>query len=55
MYAGLASRFADVRARPAHRDGHRFTVCPEGTGMIEWKSGEPEPIYGAQAGIHTET
>jgi SRSO17 transposase len=39
----LASRFAAVRVRPAHRDYHRPTPRPEEWCLIEWPQGEPEP------------
>jgi SRSO17 transposase len=39
----LASRFAFVRVRPAHRDYHRSSPRPEEWCMIEWPKGEPEP------------
>ena len=39
----LASRFAAVRVRPAHRDYERSTPRPEEWLLIEWPSGEPEP------------
>jgi SRSO17 transposase len=39
----LASRFAAVRVRPAHRDYHRATPRPEEWCLIEWPPGEPEP------------
>lgn len=39
----LASRFAAVRVRPAHRDYHRSTPRPEEWCLIEWPAGEPEP------------
>ena len=45
--ATLASRFAAVRARPAHRDYNRPTPRPEEWLLIEWPSGEDEPTkYG---------
>ncbi|MCA1694795.1 MAG: IS701 family transposase, partial [Actinobacteria bacterium] len=40
----LASRFAAVRVRPAHRDYERSTPRPEEWCLIEWPAGEPEPI-----------
>jgi SRSO17 transposase len=39
----LASRFAAVRVRPAHRDYHRPTPRPEEWCLIEWPVDEPEP------------
>ena len=39
----LASRFAAVRVRPAHRDYQRPTPRPEEWCLIEWPEGEPEP------------
>jgi SRSO17 transposase len=39
----LASRFAAVRVRPAHRDYQRSTPRPEEWCLIEWPSDEPEP------------
>ena len=39
----LASRFAAVRVRPAHRDYHRSTPRPEEWCLIEWPEDEPEP------------
>ncbi len=39
----LASRFAAVRVRPAHRDDHRATPRPEEWCLIEWPADEPEP------------
>jgi SRSO17 transposase len=39
----LASRFAAVRVRPAHRDYHRSTPRPEEWCLIEWPANEPEP------------
>jgi SRSO17 transposase len=41
--AKLASRFAAVRVRPAHRDYHRATPRPEEWCLIEWPADEPEP------------
>jgi SRSO17 transposase len=41
--AKLASRFAVVRVRPAHRDYHRSTPRPEEWCLIEWPMDEPEP------------
>ena len=41
--ATLASRFAAVRVRPAHRDYNRATPRPEEWCLIEWPVGEPEP------------
>jgi SRSO17 transposase len=41
--ARLASRFAAVRVRPAHRDYQRSTPRPEEWCLIEWPSGEAEP------------
>jgi SRSO17 transposase len=40
----LASRFAAVRVRPAHRDYERSTPRPEEWCLMEWPAGEPEPI-----------
>ena len=42
--AKLASRFAAVRVRPAHRDYNRPTPRPEEWLLIEWPSGEKEPV-----------
>jgi SRSO17 transposase len=39
----LASRFAAVRVRPAHRDYERSTPRPEEWCLIEWPPDEPEP------------
>ncbi len=39
----LASRFAAVRVRPAHRDYQRSTPRPEEWCLIEWSSDEAEP------------
>ncbi len=39
----LASRFAPVRVRPAHRDYHRSTPRPEEWCLIEWPADEAEP------------
>jgi len=39
----LASRFAAVRVRPAHRDYERSTPRPEEWCLIEWPSDEPKP------------
>jgi SRSO17 transposase len=39
----LASRFAAVRVRPAHRDYRRSTPRPEEWCLIEWPADEPEP------------
>jgi len=39
----LASRFAAVRVRPAHRDYWRSTVRAEEWCLIEWPVGEKEP------------
>ena len=39
----LASRFAAVRVRPAHRDYQRQTPRPEEWCLIEWPAGEAEP------------
>ena len=41
--AGLSSRFAAVRVRPAHRDYLRPEMRPEEWLLIEWPEGEPEP------------
>jgi SRSO17 transposase len=39
----LASRFAGVRVRPAHRDTERCQPRPEEWCLIEWPKGEVEP------------
>src|ERR1700712_4458077 len=39
----LASRFATVRARPAHRDERRHEPRPEEWLLIEWPEGEDAP------------
>jgi SRSO17 transposase len=39
----LASRFAAVRVRPAHRDYHRATPRPAEWCLIEWPADQPEP------------
>ncbi len=39
--AKLASRFAAVRVRPAHRDYHRATPRPEEWCLIEWPADNP--------------
>ena len=39
----MASRFAALRVRPAHRDHLRHTPRPEEWLLVEWPSGEPEP------------
>ena len=41
--AALASRFAAVRVRPAHRDYNRTGPRPEEWLLIEWPKGEKEP------------
>jgi SRSO17 transposase len=41
--ARLASRFAAVRVRPAHRDTDRAEPWPEEWLLIEWPAGEREP------------
>ena len=41
--APLASRFAAVRVRPAHRDYQAATPRPEEWCLIEWPPGEAEP------------
>jgi SRSO17 transposase len=41
--AGLASRLAAVRVRPAHRDTLRYEPWPEEWLLIEWPKGETEP------------
>jgi SRSO17 transposase len=41
--APLASRFAAVRVRPAHRDHLRHEPRPEEWFLIEWPDGEEEP------------
>ena len=41
--APLASRFAAVRVRPAHRDYWRSAPRPEEWCLIEWPQGESEP------------
>ena len=40
----LRSRFASVRVRPAHRDYWRSEPHPEEWLLIEWPTGETEPI-----------
>jgi len=40
----LASRFAAVRVRPAHRDYERAEPYPEEWLLMEWPQGETEPI-----------
>ncbi len=42
--APLRSRFARVRARPAHRDDNRAEPWPEEWVLIEWPDGDKEPI-----------
>jgi SRSO17 transposase len=42
-HAPLASRFAAVRVRPAHRDYWRSAPRPEEWCLIEWPQGESEP------------
>jgi SRSO17 transposase len=39
----MASRFAALRVRPAHRDSARRTPRPEEWLLVEWPSGEVEP------------
>jgi SRSO17 transposase len=39
----LASRFAAVRVRPAHRDTQRSEPWPQEWLLIEWPNGEAEP------------
>ncbi len=39
----LASRFAAVRVRPAHRDHARSAPRPEEWLLVEWPEGEPAP------------
>jgi SRSO17 transposase len=39
----LASRFAALRVRPAHRDYQRSTPRPEEWCLIEWPADQPEP------------
>jgi len=39
----LASRFARLRVRPAHRDYHRTEPRPQEWLLIEWPEGEAEP------------
>jgi len=39
----LASRFAAVRVRPAHRDDRRHEPRPEEWVLIEWPEGEAAP------------
>jgi SRSO17 transposase len=39
----LASRFAALRVRPAHRDYQRSTPRPQEWCLIEWPADEPEP------------
>jgi SRSO17 transposase len=41
--APLASRFAAIRVRPAHRDYNAATPRPEEWCLIEWPVGEAEP------------
>jgi SRSO17 transposase len=41
--AMLRSRFARVRARPAHRDYWRSQLRAEAWLLVEWPQGEPEP------------
>jgi SRSO17 transposase len=41
--APLASRFAAVRVRPAHRDHLRHEPRPEEWLLVEWPNGEEEP------------
>jgi SRSO17 transposase len=41
--APLASRFAAIRVRPAHRDYQAATARPEEWCLIEWPPGEAEP------------
>ena len=41
--APLASRFAALRVRPAHRDDERSEPHPEEWLLIEWPTGETEP------------
>ena len=41
--APLASRFAAVRVRPAHRDYNRPAARPQEWLLIEWPKGEAEP------------
>jgi len=41
--APLASRFAAVRVRPAHRDHLRHEPRPEEWFLVEWPDGEEEP------------
>jgi SRSO17 transposase len=41
--AALASRFAALRVRPAHRDEKRSEPWPEEWLLIEWPKGETEP------------
>ena len=41
--APLASRFAAIRVRPAHRDYNAATPRPEEWCLIEWPIGETEP------------
>jgi SRSO17 transposase len=41
--APLASRFAAVRVRPAHRDTDRAEPWPEEWLLVEWPEGEDEP------------
>ena len=43
LNAPLASRFAAVRVRPAHRDYWRSAPRPEEWFLIEWPQGESEP------------
>ena len=41
--AELASRFAAVRVRPAHRDTQRSEPWPEEWLLMEWPEGEKVP------------
>ena len=43
--AALASRFAALRVRPAHRDIWRTAPWPEEWLLIEWPKGESEPTH----------
>jgi SRSO17 transposase len=41
--AGLTSRFAGVRVRPAHRDTQRLVPWPEEWLLVEWPEGAEAP------------
>ncbi len=40
----MASFFAALRVRPAHRDARRSTPRPEQWLLVEWPQDEPRPI-----------